>query len=186
MSPEKYDAWYGSARGSWIGKTEYDLLDGLLQVRSRESMLDVGCGTGHFTRAFSAPHEVSVVGVDRNEAALRYAMQHRRDTQSFVIADAHRLPFADRSFNLVISVTALCFMSKERTALVEMLRVARRRVVLGLLNRHSLLYLEKGPAWRSRRIARRTLAYFGRGPRAVRWPAGIRRHCPQRRIHSLR
>lgn len=35
-------------------------------------------------------------------------------------------------------------MRDARRALMEMLRVARRRVVLGLLNRHSLLWFTKG------------------------------------------
>jgi ubiquinone/menaquinone biosynthesis C-methylase UbiE len=63
---------------------------------------------------------------------------------SFVAADARQLPFCDNSFDLVVSVTALCFIQDEKQALREMLRIARRRVVLGLLNRHSLLYLAKG------------------------------------------
>ena len=54
------------------------------------------------------------------------------------------MPFPDRSFDIVVSVTALCFMEDERAALTEMLRVARRRIALGLLNRQSLLYRDKG------------------------------------------
>ncbi len=54
------------------------------------------------------------------------------------------LPFADDSFDLVVSVTALCFVADQRRALAEMLRVTRRRVALGLLNRHSLLFWHKG------------------------------------------
>lgn len=54
------------------------------------------------------------------------------------------LPFADNSFDLVVSITVLCFVADQHRALAEMLRVARRRVVLGLLSRHSLLYWQKG------------------------------------------
>lgn len=45
------------------------------------------------------------------------------------------LPFADRSFDCVVSVTALCFVDNEGKALRKIIRVARRRFALGLLNR---------------------------------------------------
>ena len=54
------------------------------------------------------------------------------------------LPYADASFDLVVSITALCFINDEVTAAQEILRVARRRFAIGLLNRHSLLWLQKG------------------------------------------
>jgi ubiquinone/menaquinone biosynthesis C-methylase UbiE len=61
-----------------------------------------------------------------------------------LVADARRLPFSDREFNYCISITALCFIPEERLALREMARVARRGVALGLLNRWSALYMQKG------------------------------------------
>jgi SAM-dependent methyltransferase len=54
------------------------------------------------------------------------------------------LPFADGRFDLVVSVTALCFIADWQTALNEMLRVTRGRFAIGVLNRNSLLYREKG------------------------------------------
>src|SRR3989304_5573436 len=152
MQPEEYDAWYQTRRGAWIGGIEYRLLDELLTPRSGETVLDVGCGPGHFTRRFSA---AAPFAAGRGKAA-------------YLVADGQCLPFADRSFDLVISVTALCFMSDARHALLEMLRVARGRVALGLLNRHSLLWFAKGrhggrgayrgAHWHTRREVERPLA----------------------------
>jgi len=143
MQPEQYDAWYQTERGAWIGGIEYRLLVELLTPHSGETVLDVGCGTGYFTRCFSASTAVGwTVGADIDLAAARCAAARGKAT--YLVADGHRLPFADRSFDLVISVTALCFMRDARRALMEMLRVARRRVALGLLNRHSLLWFAKG------------------------------------------
>lgn len=143
MQPEQYEAWYTIPRGAWIGGIEYRLLDELLGPHSGETVLDVGCGTGHFTRRFSGSAAVGwTVGADTDFAAARFASG--RGKAAYVVADGQYLPFADRSFDLVISVTAICFMRDARRALMEMLRVARRRVALGLLNRHSLLWLAKG------------------------------------------
>ena len=145
MRPEQYDAWYATQRGAWIGKEEYRLIAALLAIRPSETLLDVGCGTGYFTRRFATDAaDGNVVGADIDPDMLRFAGGHSAHSIGFVAADARKLPFCDRSFDLVVSVTALCFIREEQQALCEMLRVARRRVVLGLLNRHSLLYLAKG------------------------------------------
>lgn len=143
MEPEHYDAWYATPRGEWIGRAEFVLLRGLLEPRNGETLLDVGCGTGYFTRRFAAEADIGwAAGADRDGAALRHAAG--KGGAAYLFADGLQLPFADRSFELVIGVTALCFMADERRALAEMLRVARRRVALGLLNRCSLLWLDKG------------------------------------------
>lgn len=143
MQPEQYEAWYATRRGAWIGEEEYRLIASLLAPRPSETLLDVGCGTGYFTRRFAADAaDGNVVGADIDFDMLRFAAGHSRGI-GFVAADARRLPFRDGSFDLVVSITALCFIREEKQALREMLRVARRRVVLGLLNRHSLLYLAK-------------------------------------------
>ncbi len=143
MSPEEYDAWYRSPRGKWIGETEYRLLMKLLRPMPGESLLDIGCGTGYFTRRF-AESGLPVTGVDPSPAMLGFAKAHAAAGERFIFGDARALPFPDRSFDLCVSVTALCFIAEQARALSEMLRVTRRRFAIGLLNRHSLLFLEKG------------------------------------------
>ena len=145
MQPEQYEAWYATPRGAWIGEEEYCLLRSLLAPRAGETLLDVGCGTGWFARHFAADAaDGAVVGADLDVAMVRFAAGHSSRDIGFVAADARRLPFRDGSFDLVVSITALCFIREEKQALAEVLRVARRRVALGLLNRRSLLYLQKG------------------------------------------
>lgn len=140
--PAAYDAWYRTARGHWIGETEYRLLYRRLALRPDETILDVGCGTGYFTRRF-AQDSHQVVGVDRDPAAVAYAHASMTPPLRSAVADMSALPFADRSFDCVVSVTALCFVENEVKAVKEILRVARRRFALGLLNRDSLLHRAK-------------------------------------------
>lgn len=144
MKGEDYDQWYKTPRGQWIGECEAALkLDGL-QPRSGDSLLDVGCGTGFFTRTAAAAMDGRVVGVDINQEWVEYA--RRRDTgrATYTVGDAQALPYRDASFDLVMSITATCFVSEEISSISEIVRVARRRFAIGLLNRHSLLWWQKG------------------------------------------
>ncbi len=143
MTPEKYDAWYDTPRGRWIGNAEFGLVRSLLDLQPGDTVLDVGCGTGWFTRRV-AGDGAQVVGLDRDAEALAFAGQHSAGCVRYVRGDASALPFADAAFDAVLSVTALCFVEQWPRALAEIVRVSRHRFLLGLLNHHSLLWLDKG------------------------------------------
>ena len=139
-----YDAWYATPRGAWIGGVEFAALRQALAARPGERLLDVGCGTGYFTRRFAAECALDVFGVDPDRAWLDFARRHADGGVRYCAGRAEALPFPDASFDRSVSVTALCFVADARRAVAEMVRVARTRIVLGLLHRSSLLYLQKG------------------------------------------
>lgn len=143
MNPALYDAWYDSPRGRWIGETEFRLLQRELDLRGGTQLLDVGCGTGWFTRRVSRLPGVKATGIDINPEWLEFA-RHRDPDSRYVQADALALPFADNSFDAVVSIAALCFTADWRRAVGEIVRVSRGRFVIGMLNRHSLLWRDKG------------------------------------------
>jgi SAM-dependent methyltransferase len=145
VNPADYDAWYATPRGRWIGETEYRLAAHGLQARAGDSLLDVGCGSGWFSRRATAD-DLVVTGLDPNPAWLDYARTHGNPALRWVEGDARALPFADASFDHVLSIAALCFVDDERRAVAECVRVARRRFAIGWLNRASLLYWQKGRA----------------------------------------
>lgn len=144
MDAETYEAWYHTPRGRWIGDTEFDLLRRLLRPREGESLLDVGCGTGYFTRRFAAESKRRAIGLDPDLAWLRFAVSYDHTDASYCAGRAERLPFPACSFDRTVSVTALCFIPDQQRAVREIVRVTRKRFAIGLLNRRSLLYLRKG------------------------------------------
>ena len=155
----EYNAWYHTRRGAWIAAAEFDLLKSLFQLQAGSSLLDVGCGTGHFSRRF-AKAGLRVTGIDPDSKAIEFS-RNRTANVDYLQGDAQHLPFADAAFDYCSAVTSLCFIGNVKTALQEMWRVSRKGIVLGLLNRHSLLYREreqhpgyKGARWDTANDAR--------------------------------
>jgi ubiquinone/menaquinone biosynthesis C-methylase UbiE len=107
-----------------------------LQPVMDESLLDLGCGPAH-TALFFAPYVKRVVGADLSEEMLRAAeigARQRGIDGHWVATDVHRLPFRDRSFELVTCrAAAHHFVDLER-ALLEAARVLSRGGRLGIVD----------------------------------------------------
>lgn len=143
MDAASYDGWYESPRGVWVGETEYRLISRSLDHQAGDSLLDIGCGTGWFTRRFFR-NDLHITGLDPDPFAIAFAKRKGPDTIRWIRGDARSLPFPDRSFDRVFSIAALCFIDDERRATSEIVRVTKRRFAIGWLNRDSLLYRNKG------------------------------------------
>ncbi|MCM3875273.1 MAG: methyltransferase domain-containing protein [Thermoanaerobaculia bacterium] len=116
------------------------LLAALPARQSAISVLDLGCGSGHVGRDLLAAAAESgvrlrVLGLDRKTSHVRLV-----DRGTAVTADALRLPFRDRSVDVVLSTLFLHhFAPAEMVALLaESRRVAASAVVALDLTRHRL------------------------------------------------
>jgi SAM-dependent methyltransferase len=143
-----YDAWYGAA-GRRADRLERALLKRfLVGFPGARSILEVGCGTGHFARWFGE-QGLQAIGLDLSWPMLAEAI--RLGSPPCVRGDALALPFSAGAFDLVALVTTLEFLPEPASALAEALRVARQGLILGVLNRQSLwgrrLKREDGPTW---------------------------------------
>lgn len=137
QAASRYERWYRTARGSGASWGERRLLRRLLtRFPGSLSALEIGCGTAHFAR-WLAQEGLWVIGLDRSPAMLSEA--HRiAPGLPLSRADAHRLPFHDRSADLAILVTTLEFLPFPPVALAEAVRVARAGVIVLALNRWSI------------------------------------------------
>ena len=88
-----------------------------------DSILDLGCGAGQTLIACSLKPGVVACGVDVDEEALRYGNQLAPEIK-FACAGGEALPFADQTFDVVISRVALPYMHIP-TALSEVVRVLK-------------------------------------------------------------
>lgn len=135
-APE-YEGWYETTRGRRVDRAETRLLAWLLAAFDEVGrVLEVGCGTGHFTRRIAASVPAAV-GLDRSPAMLAEA---RRSGASipWILGDAGRLPFVDGAADVVVFVTTLEFLDRPGRALREAARVGRQGIVVVALNRYSL------------------------------------------------
>jgi SAM-dependent methyltransferase len=132
-----YEAWYTTARGRRADQAERTLLEWLLApLPDARTVLDVGCGTGHFA-AWLLERGVEVIGLDRSPAMLAELRRHHRAIP-VVVGDAGGLPVRSGAVDLALLVTTLEFVERPEVALGEAVRIARQGVVLVVLNRWSL------------------------------------------------
>jgi trans-aconitate 2-methyltransferase len=137
--PRRADRRVTDAMTEWSGE-EYASISDLqrsmaeeaaasLDFAGDETVLDIGCGDGHVTRALSGHvPEGFVVGVDPSQGMLTEAARHHQDGSSapaFVRADVRRLPFAER-FDVAVSFNALHWVPQQLQALTEISSVVRR------------------------------------------------------------
>lgn len=137
----EYDRWYETPAGRAHDRShKEDVLRLLREPKPRDRLLDVGCGTGHWSRFF-ASMGYEVVGADLSERMIAVAKALAPAGCTFHVADACSLPFADASFDVVTAMSALEFIACVETALGEMARCTRAggSILVGTLNRLSSL-----------------------------------------------
>jgi ubiquinone/menaquinone biosynthesis C-methylase UbiE len=132
-----YDDWYNSATGVIYDHLEKRTIGKLLgKERCNGKLLEVGCGTGHWSRYFS-DKGFEVTGVDVSREMIEIANQKHIPNSRFEIADGQNLPFADESFDVAAAITALEFTSDPTKIISEMARCVKKSsgiLIIGALN----------------------------------------------------
>jgi ubiquinone/menaquinone biosynthesis C-methylase UbiE len=132
-----YEDWYATPSGQRADQAETALLEWLLDwFPGSRKILEVGCGSGHFSRWLSGKG-LRVVGLDRAPAMLAET-RRRSPGIPVVLADAHHLPFRDGAVDVALFVVTLEFLEDPPVVLAEAARVAREGLVVVALNRWSL------------------------------------------------
>ena len=107
-----------------------------LDLRSGQKVLDVAAGNGNASLA-AARRWCDVIATDYVPALLDRARE-RADAERLNIefreADAEALPFADASFDVVVSTFGVMFTPDQDRAAAELVRVCRRGGKIGLAN----------------------------------------------------
>ena len=172
----RYEDWYAGS-GPKADASEKRLLGKLVaQFPDARTALEVGCGTGHFSR-WLAERGLAVIGLDLSWPMLLEA--RRLQSPPCLQGDAQALPFADHSVDLAVLITTLEFVENPLKTLVEAVRIARQGLILGVLNQRSLLALQYRasgkPLWQAAHlfsvgeVKRLVMQAAGERFRSVRW-----------------
>ena len=107
----RYDT---SRYGGWAGQLEtqriVELLHMLVPIDANSQILDVATGTG-IAALNLAPRKGHIIGVDLSEGMMGEARRHASEkgiqNVEFSVANAKSLPFADNTFDAVVSLKFL-------------------------------------------------------------------------------
>lgn len=103
-----------------------------LSVAPGKRWLDVGCGTGEFSRAIvESMSPDAVTAVDQAEPYVGYARKKSGEGIDFRVGDAQSLSFEGGSFDATVSGLVLNFLPDPGQGVAEMGRVTRDGGVLG-------------------------------------------------------
>ncbi|MBS3152840.1 class I SAM-dependent methyltransferase [Candidatus Woesearchaeota archaeon] len=98
-----------------------------LKIKKNHKLLDVGCGTGISTNFF----DCKTFGIDKSKEMIE------QGNGNLIQSLAEDLPFKDKYFDIVISVTSVHNFDNPKKALKEIQRVkkSKAQVVITLLNK---------------------------------------------------
>ncbi|SMC16973.1 Methyltransferase domain-containing protein [Desulfacinum hydrothermale DSM 13146] len=133
----RMERWAQSEPGRTALRLERLLLERVWAPVGPQRVLEVGCGTGFFLRWFSQRGH-AVTGLEPSWELVLEAQRRLPDRISVRHGFAEDLPFSDNEFDTVALITTLEFVDKPQAALAEACRVARKHVLLGVLNKWSL------------------------------------------------
>jgi len=138
LKAKQHQIWSNGDYGkiAWITVPLAETLCNAVDLRPGSTVLDVACGTGHVAIQ-AARTFCDVTGIDYVEELVETA-RRRADAENlsieFKVADAEALPFADGSFDYVLSAIGVMFTADHGQAAAELYRVCRPGGRIGMAN----------------------------------------------------
>jgi SAM-dependent methyltransferase len=118
------DVWgWGSPSGKVRAKRRAQLIIQYGEIRKGKSILEIGCGTGIFSRYF-AETGATVTAMDISPDLIEEAKKEQTSSIKYLVGDAEHLPFPDASFDVVAGSSILHHLDAG-VALHEIYRVLR-------------------------------------------------------------
>lgn len=159
---KQYDEFYQTEFGKKIDLLEKAAITKILSNIPRCTMLELGCGTGHWT-AFFVEKGFNVIATDSSKAMLEIAQSKNITNATFMQASAEQLPYCFDTFMFIAAITMLEFTANPEKVLHEIYRIAKHQshVLLGCLNPNSTLFKNKNKdsVFKHAKLLRKTNGY---------------------------
>src|SRR5580765_8792385 len=157
---QEFNRWADAGEGEKMERHHLDITEKtmrLMDLRSGERVLDMGCGSGWAARLLArmvseGPQGFGqVVGVDISDEMGRQARAASKDFENvmFVVGAAAQIPWEENFFDKVLSVESFYYYPDQERALAELFRVMAPRGRLFILinlykdNPYSLQWVPK-------------------------------------------
>ena len=141
LTEEEYEKYYSLAADAAVNKRPTDLdkagIQFLVQSAGKlgESVLDAGCGRGYAAKVLAKEGFV-VTGLDMGTPKA-YSPE---DGYTFVCGSVDNMPFENNAFDTVISTHVLEHVPNVERTVSELLRVAKKRLILILPRQREYRY----------------------------------------------
>lgn len=128
------ELFFSAERDYWYNEDFLDLMAKRWNLGRYSSMLDIGSGLCHWSQLLASyllPNS-SVIAYDKDPKwaegshKIKEKFKSLQSEIEFVEGDAHQLPFADNSFDVVTCQTLLIHLEHPEQALLEMKRVVKK------------------------------------------------------------
>jgi len=123
-----YDTTRWKGKGEFVDALQKKLLYQILEkenINPRDSILDIGAGTGRFVLPLTEAGYV-MYGLDISERMLKIAKSKSRDEAlNLVVANAKAIPFKDNTFDCIISYRTLIHIPDYKNVIKEISRVLK-------------------------------------------------------------
>ena len=139
----------GDAKQQLVARREFlaagyflPLVDELKKIISSdvETLLDIGCGEGYFTRLLQEHCSgADVYGLDISKAGVRLAAKSNLQNMTYLVASSHSLPLADASMDVITRIYA---PSKDEE-LFRVLKPAGKLIIVTPGDQHLLALRQK-------------------------------------------
>jgi len=112
----------------------------MLGAQNGEVILDIGCGSGVQLRALELSSPGLLIGMDLNRNALLFAKGKNIRNTEFLIADAERLPFREKTIDRIICAEIIEHLHEPEQMIAESERVLKDpgKIVISTPNEHSV------------------------------------------------
>lgn len=137
-----YDHYYQTKEGQRVDILEKQVIGDFLDKIPGGKVLEVGCGTGHWTKYLVDSQKFNeIIAIDISEAMLEIARKKITNKVRFDLADIEKLPFNNCDFDVIVAITVMEFVSDIALAFEEIYRVLKPGgyFVGGFLNQNSTL-----------------------------------------------
>ncbi|MCX2826444.1 class I SAM-dependent methyltransferase [Bacillus pseudomycoides] len=127
----KYTYATRKADSSWC-----EMIQNIIDV-SGKNIIDIGCGGGIYTKELALMRASKVIGFDFSKKMLQAATENCASVPniSFIHGDAHHMPFANETFDIVVSRAVIHHLQDIPKFLQEASRILKKNGMLILQDR---------------------------------------------------